>query len=86
MNNFEDVEVSIGSEPVIKEKIIMAIRGDTLIYLADGKEDAMDKVKESFKKVLKVPIIEAEITEDCNIKELRENALLLNEKFKYLLD
>ncbi len=70
---------------IIRDKILMAVRGDNLIYLADGEASKMDKVKESLLKVLNVPIIDTDIVDGHNIKELRENTTLLNDTFNYLI-
>ena len=69
-----------------KEKIIMAIRGDRLIYIADGDAESMDKLKKSFGAILSVPVVEAEVVDGMNIKELKENPVLLNDTFKELIE
>ena len=75
----------ISSEDM-KESIVMALRGDNLVYLADGESEKMEKVKESFSKILMVPVLIGELTSDMNVRELRENTLKLTETFKYLID
>lgn len=69
-----------------KDKIVMAVRGNNLIYIADGEASKMEEIKESFKKVLNVPVIAEDIVDGCNIRELRDNTVLLNERYNYLIE
>ena len=71
---------------ISKEKIVMALRGETLVYLADGLEESMDKVKSCFEKFLKVPIVYTDVPEGIDIKQLKDDPVLLNNTFRHLIE
>ena len=64
----------------------MALRGDVLVYIADGQEEKMIPLRESFAKFLKVPVIIGDITPDMDIRQLREDTEALNKAFGHLVD
>lgn len=80
INNIGDSEVNI------KEKILLAIRKDSLVYIANGTPEKISKIKESFQYITKAPMIEVDVPDGIDIKDLRENVLFLNETFKHLIN